>query len=161
MASSTRSTTKNSFLQRFFDPALDPPAVESREQLEARQIERIGRSMSVSILAGAIPRRLGPEATDIELALDARRAKRMAHALGQSVKGWTKKKVPLPLNDSVRMEGAQIVWEVWASDHLIVITNELRYLATWSILNDQEKWGRSCVVRLENEEGWIKHAMRD
>lgn len=155
------SVTRNSFLQRFFDPALEPPQVESCEQLEAREIERITRSMSVTFLAGAIPRRLGAEATDAELALDARRAKRMGHALGQAVKGWTKKKVPLPLNDSLRVEGAQIVWEMWSEDHLVVIRNELRYLATWSILNDQEKWGRSCVVRLENEEGWIKHAMRD
>lgn len=154
-------TRNNTFLQRFFDPALEPPAVESSESLENHQIDRLARSQSVVILAGAIPRRLGAEATDIELALDRKRAKRMAHALGQSLKGWTKKNVPLPLTDELRMEGAQVVWESWASDHLVAIQAELRTLATWAVLHEQEKWGRSCVVRLENERNWVEHAMRD
>jgi len=154
-------TRSNTFLQRFFDPALDPPRVESSEALENAQIARLARSQSVVILAGAIPRRLGAAATDTELALDRKRSKRIAHALGQSLKGWTKKNVPLPLDEKVRVEGAQVVWESWASDHLVAIQAELRSLATWAVLNEQEKWGRSCVVRLENERNWVEHAMRD
>lgn len=150
-----------SFLAQHYDPELNLDAIGSREELETRQIARINRALSVTLLAGTTPRRLGGDATDEELAVDKKRARRCGHALGQSLKQWTKRKQDLPLDDSVRREGAQIKWTEWAEAHCVDIKNQLRCVATYAIRSDQERWGKSAVVRLENELKWLEFALRD
>ena len=149
------------YLARHYDPELDVSAIGSREEVELRQVERISRALSVVILAGTTPRRLGGDATDDELALDKKRARRAGHALGQSLKQWTKRRQQLPLDDKVRMEGAQISWEVWSSTHVNALEKELRCAATYALRSDEERWGKSAVVRLENELKWLQIALRD
>lgn len=153
--------TRRQFLERFYDPALELPAVSGREELERREVERIGRALAVILIVGSMPRRLGAEATDDELALDRKRARRAGHALGQAMRGWSKKKEALPLDDKIRKAGAQLNWERWETEHVAEIQSELRCLATWAVKNTEQKWGRSVVVRLENEINWISYALRD
>lgn len=148
------------FLSRYFDPALTPPKVSSREELEQREVDRLTRALAVVIMAGSIPRRLGGDASDDELAKDKKRARRAGHALSQALKGWSKK-YDLPLDDKIRMEGAQIKWDDWLTVHVTKIQDELRCLATWAVLNNEERWGRSAVVNLENEINWLTYALRD
>jgi hypothetical protein len=149
------------YLSRYYDPALELPETGAREEWERRQIERLERALSVVIMAGTIPRRLGGDANDDELALDRRRAKRAGHALSQSLKGWTKNKPNLPLNDDVRMAGAQIVWETWRDAHLSDLNLQLRSVTTWAIKHDELDWGKSAVVKLENEINWVGYALRE
>lgn len=150
-----------SFLARFYDPELDVSPIESREELDRRQIERVSRALSVVIIAGMTPRRLGGDATDEELALDKKRARRAGHALGQSLKQWTKRKQNLPNDDGVRMEGAQINWESWAEAHISELQQQLRCVTTYALRSNEERWGKSAVVRLENELKWLQIALRD
>lgn len=150
-----------SFLARYFDGSLDVTGVGSREELERRQVERISRALAVTIIAGTIPRRLGGDATDEELARDRKRARRASHALTQAYKGWSRKKVSPEVNDAIRTEGATIVWETWLESHMTALQAELRYLSTWAIKSNEERWGNSAVVRLENEINWVSYALRD
>lgn len=152
---------RRQFLARYYDAALDPPKVKDSAELERAEIERLSRALSVVVIAGSIPRRLGGDATDEDLALDTKRARRVGHALNGAIKGWTKKSPPLPVSDEIRREGAQIDWDVWRETHLTTINNQLRCLATWAIQNQQESWGKSAVVRLENEINWVTYALRD
>lgn len=148
------------FLQRFFDPELQPK-VESREELEEKEIERISAALSVVIITGSIPRRLGGDASDEELALDKKRAKRVGHALAQALRGWTKKQAQLSGNGDLRRIAAQLEWPEWRQAHEVEIRNRLNLVATWGILRSEERWAKSAVVKLENELNWVGYALRD
>lgn len=152
-----------SYLARHFDPALTDlgEGFGSREELEAHQVERIKRALSVVIICGSIPRRLGADASPEELSLDKKRARRAAHALKQSLHSWKKRPGELPLTDEVRMDGAQLQWKSWIEAHDTNIANQLRIVSTYAITNGEEDWGKSAVVRLENESNWINYAFRD
>jgi hypothetical protein len=52
---------------------------------------RIARALALVRVTGSIPRRLGIDATDEELAIDKKRARRTAWALQQSLGCWGKK----------------------------------------------------------------------
>jgi hypothetical protein len=72
------------------------------------------------------------------------------------------KKIPqLPLDDEIRVEGAQLDWKEFETAHLNVVQERLRSVATWAIRNQEHRWGRSAVVRLENEINWLTYALRD
>lgn len=151
----------HTYLERWYDSGLTPPEVASREELERREVERLSGALAIVLMAGTIPRRLGGDATDEDLALDRKRAKRAGYALSQALKGWTKKKPDLPLDDKVRMAGAQLDWDRWLQEHNAALENELRCLATWAVIHNEQRWGRSAVVKLENELNWITYSMRD
>jgi len=148
------------YLERHFDSGIDTSGVESREYLETEELERISQLLATVIFAGSIPRRLGGDATDEELALDKKRARRVAHALQSSIKGWTKR-YTLPDSQEIRRAGAQLDWERFRIEHATKAQERLRLLATWAIHNEQDRWGRSAVVRLENELKWVDWALRD
>lgn len=149
-----------SYLGQHFDASLDVDGIGSREDLNRRQVERLKRSLAVVLITGSIPRRLGGDAMPEELALDKKRARRVAHALKQALSGWAKR-YDLPLDDSIRQEGAQMNWESWQPAFLADLSTQVRCVATWAMKNDEEDWGKSAVVRLENERNWITYALRD
>lgn len=151
---------RKNYLAQYFDPDLTPPKATQAE-LEADQVKRITRALSVVLYAGGIPRRLGGDASDEELATDRKRARRVAHALKQSIRGWAKKMPDLPTDEELRVEGAQIVWDTWAQAYIADLNLQLRTLVTWSVRQEQERWGRSAIVKLENEINWLTYAMRD
>src|SRR5882724_11769921 len=95
------------YLERYYDAGLDIKGIEAREEIERHQVERLKRSLSTIVMTGSIPRRLGPDVNDQELALDKRRARRAAHALKQALSSWSKRPGELPLDDRIRIEGAQ------------------------------------------------------
>jgi hypothetical protein len=67
----------------------------------------------------------------------------------------------IPNNDEIRRASAQMNWAAFLDDHVTTIQTELRYCATWAIKHDDQRWGRSAVVRLENELNWVTYALRD
>jgi hypothetical protein len=152
---------RREYLARYFDSGLKLPKTLNKEKIEFKQVDRISRALSVVLVAGSTPRRLGADATNQELALDKKRARRMAAALAQSLKGWTMHKPVHDNEEQVRREGARILWDSWLIKHSSDVQDALRLAATWAILNDEERWGRSCVVKLENELNWTDYALRD
>jgi hypothetical protein len=150
------------YLGRYYDSGIALPRYENREAIERAEADRIARALAVVIVAGAMPRRLGGEATDDELKVDKRNARRLGHALQQALRGWTQKQVSdlAALDDTIRREGATIEWDSFLQNHVSVINDRLRVIATWSIRKEERRWGRSAVVRLENELRWTQYAIR-
>jgi len=149
------------YLERYFDTGLELPEAISRDSLVSSEIARITSAMTLVYVVGSIPRRLGGEATDAELALDKKRSKRVGWALEQALVGWTKKRVPYQVTAEIQREGAQLEWTTFVPAHLTQLNSELCLVATWAIQNDEARWGRSAVVNLENEIRWLTYAMRD
>lgn len=150
---------RTEYLNRYFDPELTPPKTTIAD-LTNRQVDRLTKALVVVIHAGSIPRRLGGEATDIDLALDRKRARRVGWSVKQSLNGWSKKAPKLPIDEELRIIGAQLIWSSWYEEYMTTLTNETRLVVTWSILNDEQRWGRSAVVKFENEQNWVSYAMR-
>jgi hypothetical protein len=150
------------YLSQYFDPGLTPPEGITRAELENIQVARISQALVIVAYAGSIPRRLGKGANDRELATDKKRARRVAHALEQALDPWCRKKPKLPTdNDDLRIEGAQLIWRNWYEVYMSALDGQAKLLATWAILNQQERWGRSAVVKFNNEKNWVSYAMRD
>jgi len=154
-------TKPSGFLELWYDAGLALPKGIDREKLISNEIERITHALIIVTVAGTIPRRLGGEATDEELAVDKKRAKRVGHVLRQSLASWTKTDVELELTDRNKKDGAQLEWALFAVEHCTQVKSELRLVATWALQNEEARWGRSAVVYLENELRWIIYALRD
>ena len=151
----------SSFLGRYFDAEAVLPDGLTAESIAEEEIERISRRLAVVIAAGSHPRRLGGDASSDELALDKRRARRVAHALKQALFAWTDGRwAELPDSEETRQEGSQIDWLLWGEAHDAEINERLRVVATWSMSQGQEAWGKHGVVLLENERDWINYALR-
>jgi hypothetical protein len=148
------------FIERYYDPGFEIPKGLSAESIAEREIARITRALTLIIVAGEIPRRLG-DATDAELALDKKRARRVGWALAQAHSCWSNKDPKIQLTPELEREGAQLEYIYFIPEHMTQIMNELRLVATWAKQRDQERWGRSSVVSLENEMRWVMYAMRD
>jgi hypothetical protein len=149
------------FVERYFDAGLEIPRNLSVDFIAERQTIRIVRALTVIIIAGATYRRLGDEASDEELTLDKKRAKRVGWALTQAHGGWSKKDPKIQITPELERDGTQLEYHYFIPEHMTQIMIELRLVATWAIRNKEERWGRSAVVNLENEMRWIQYAMRD
>jgi len=154
-------TSSGGFVERYFDSGLAVSELETKESLVSREVERIQTALTVVGVVGSIPRRLGGEATDKELAIDKRRARRVDHALRQSFSSWSKREPKIQVTAEIQREGIQLEWDEFIMEHMTQVMTELPLLATWAILNEETRWGRSAVVYLENEIRWITYAMRD
>ncbi len=148
------------YLERYYDPAADLPA-RGIAEWEASQVERLSEALAPVIVAGSIVRRLGPDATREEWALDKKRAKRVAHAMRSSLFAWQKKAPKLPAGPEVQQIGAQINWELFVPEHISVARDCLIKMSTFAIQSQEHRWGRTVVTRIENEIKWLEYAMRD
>ena len=148
------------YLEKHYDPNLRLPRNATRESLERRQVDRITRALAVISFASEIPRRLGADADSKELAEDKKRARRTAHALANALAPWVRDKIDLKDSDEIRREGAQLVWASFGEAHLNAVRGELRILSSWAVRSDELRWGRSAVVKLENELRWVEYALR-
>ena len=150
------------YLGRYFDSGIPLPRYDSREAIEEYETKRIARTLAVVVVAGSIPRRLGRDATDEELARDKQHARRIGHALQQSLRGWTNKPIfeVVTLDDKIRSEGATVEWDHLVESHMTIVRSRLRVVATWATRKDEQRWGRSAIVRLENELKWTEYALR-
>jgi hypothetical protein len=150
------------YLETFYDSGIVLPDYIDRRQITYHEVDRIERAFSIVVYAGSIPRRLGQEAEPDELALDKKRAKRVAHALIQSSRGWQTRGEPKMLTDeNIRLLGVHLNWEAFGPAHMTTVKERLRVVATYAIKQDDLRWGRSAVTRLENELKWVSYALRD
>lgn len=154
-------TKPTDYLGRWVDTGLRLSRDLTEKSIREGEIGRIHSAKVIVLVAWSIPRRLGSDASDVELALDKRRARRVAHALDQSLLSWTKKPPKVKPDENDRRAGAQLDWIEFVGHHALGVQDSLRLVATWSMRNDQEVWGRSAVVRLNNELHWVSYALRD
>jgi hypothetical protein len=152
---------ESGYLEQYHDAELELPEIPGRETLEAAEVERISRALAVVLYTSTIPRRLGGDATDQDLIMDKKHARRAAHALRQSLLGWTKKVVMPTIDDEIRREGAQLMWVPFRDAHLAEVQIRLRVVATWAVRSGDARWGKSAVTNLSNELRWVEYALRD
>jgi hypothetical protein len=151
-----------SYGDEWFDPGMEVNIADTPERISAQECDRLLVQARTTMYAAALPRRLGPDATREELALDKRRAKRFMHALVQAYKSWggDLTLINAPTSEE-RQNGAQVVWETLLEDQRAYLNTRLRYVATWMRKTGQLVPGRSLLVKLNNELNWINYAMRD
>lgn len=145
-------------LDAYLDPTIELDPKLSVEQLVAGEVERLQAGTAVVNCAAQIPRRLS-EATREERALDKRRARRCLHVQRQCLVSWGGEE--RAASEQEQIAGAQMVWELWAEDHRVVVTRRLFHIATWAKRTDQLRFGKSAVVRLNQELEWMAYALRD
>lgn len=145
-------------LETYQDPGLDVDSSLSAEQVSAAEQERLACWLATVVACGAVPRRLS-DANREELALDKRRARRVAHVLRQSLIAWGgKEREPTP---EERSAGAQLDWATWAESCGAATSVRIRMIATWAKKTDNLRFGKSGVVRLVQEVEWMSYALRD
>lgn len=149
------------FLSRWYDAGLEIPEGITVEQLAQEERERISIAIATVLYASTIPRRLGGDSADNELASDKKRCRRVGHALRQAYRGWDKKQPSVSTSDEIRQAGAQLVWEEFKQGHLSVLVMRETRAATFAVRTMNERWGRSALTNLENERNWLTYALRD
>ena len=152
-----------SYLAQWVDPALEVSPEESAKRIQLEEINRLLKLHAIAIAAGAIPRRLGVDATTEELAADKKRCRRIAHVALQLASAWSGKDPDkLKAKYDVVKEAAVVNWALWWEGHKTLLINRQRYIATWSSRQDgQERWCKSALVKLNNETQWLEYALRD
>jgi hypothetical protein len=153
-----------SLLASYHDPTLPVSAEDTRVTLTAAETARLLRQSSVMYAITTMPRRLGSDASDDDLATDKKRARRTQHALFQCLQDWVGKRVPkLLTTPEIRQEATQVNWTAWIEEHERYVRQRTVYIASWAIKIDNDKdkrWAKSAVVRLQNESRWVAYALR-
>jgi hypothetical protein len=149
-----------SFIITYIDLELKVRPDDSAVTLAAAEIERINKLFNIAKAAQTIPRRLGTEASSLELMIDKQRARRVEHTAKQLLRDWKAQ----PAELEVVREAAVVDWMRWWADHRVFLINRQAYIATWCHKygddNGDIRWCKSAIVRLNNEVKWLTYALR-
>lgn len=146
------------------DPALEIPADTTTESIVKEEVERLARLTAIMGTTVTIPRRLGADASPEELAVDKKRGRRVTHALAQCLGAWNGGPFGyLPETEAIRQESAVLLWGHWWEEHQVWLGGRLCFIATWARKSEvsDERWAKSAVVKLQNEQRWIAYALRE
>lgn len=149
-----------SYLAPFYDPGLAIPRGLEISTIVAEECERISTALAVVLYASTLPRRLGGDAEDSELASDKKYARRVAHALRGAYRGWDKKSPTLPSGDEIRQEGAQLLWSNWHPAHIRSVESRAVLAVTFALRSNEDRWGKTALTNYLNEISWINYSMR-
>ena len=147
-----------SFLDAYQDPALETDLTIGPDDITASEVARLQRMLATVVVTGSIPRRLS-DATREELALDKKRARRVAHVLRQCLVAWGgEERAP---DAGERIAGAQLDWQQWSEVQGANVSARIRHVATWAKRTGHLRFGKTAVVRLTQEVDWMSYALRD
>lgn len=157
---SVAPTISTGWVGRWVDPERPLDEDLSREAIEQAEVARLLNDLAIVLYASQMPRRLGGDASSMELAEDKRRCRRVGWALRQALRQWTER-IELPeVTEHIRVSGAGLDWLVFEEKHMAVLTERTKRAATWAMRQGQRKWGASIVTKLENERRWVTHSLR-
>lgn len=109
----------------------------------------------------AMRRRLGGDASSDELAIDKKRAKRLAHCFRTSLKAWGAQEAASGvLEKEIRQRAATVHWEDLVAARRQHLLSRFPLYATMAIDAGQEAWGYHMITLLKNELRWLDYAMR-
>jgi hypothetical protein len=152
------------FLEQWFDAALAVDTALTGESFTQEEIERIQTAACRILVAIEIPRRLGGDATNDELALDKRRCRRALHVLRSGLLSWSEKdddKVKWrPLTDEDKAEGASLLWDKWWEEQQGYLLERRAYIATWGLKKPDTAYAKPAVTRITTELNHMSYAMR-
>lgn len=148
------------FLDQHYDPALDVRLDVTPEEVEQGELRRLNFVVAALRHARMLKRRLGGDASREEMARDKKFIRRLEHAMSQSMTAWGGNPDEAA-HDEASKVGATREWESWAIDHSLWLDTRVRYMATYAKKKGHPKWGAQAVVRLRNEQEWVRYALRD
>jgi hypothetical protein len=149
------------YLLDYTDSTTILPEGETIRNIEKVERDRLKWALALALHVGDWPRRLGGDATDEELALDKLRARRIAHVLLQALKAWGGTGTRLPKQELTREEVATLDWEAWRNLNKIYLQRRRAYIAAWALKTHKEPWGKSALVKINNEIRQLDYALRD
>ena len=149
-------------LHDFYDPQLEVDITRKPAELEQEEIARIQNSAVLIMFTMSVPRRLGEDASEGDLANDKRRCKRILHVLRAAMKQWAKVEEPKWRKPTAGDEkaGVSLDWDTWYAEQDTYLQNRRIYIATYGLARGEKSWANSAVSRLTNEISWLKYAMR-
>lgn len=172
------SRSRRQFIEQYADEDFELPADWETDALTIVEAKRICKFGLVACYAAEFPRRLGVEASGLDLAADKRLSRRIAYVyLGLWKRYTMSTHAPLPLEecppdlvppgtwrsyhaqaaseDDVRRKGASVVWESWWEDVRPRLLARRMMMATYAIYQNELNWGYRIVTSLTDEVGWI------
>lgn len=147
------------FLAEYYDPEVQIPEDMTKESITTSESERLAQLSIIARAAKEIPRRLGVDAGSDELAVDSKRCRRVAHVAEQLAKAWGGR--PKMERIDASRAAATVRWDDWWEEHQVWLRNRRRVIATWGVSGSgDEKFAKSALVKLNNEERWLEYALR-
>lgn len=139
-------------MQSHYDPALEvyprtPKAVRMGEAFRLAELHAIAAGASL------IPRRLGGDATAKELSIDKKTCRKVAHTASSLASLWGPVKIEdQELLKKMAPQAAQVRWVPWLEEHIVYLSSQRAYIATWAIKFGHRSEGNSFIHRLNLEE---------
>lgn len=172
------SRSRRDHVLRYADPNYEVPENWTTERLTLIEGKRVAKSAYVARIAVDVPRRLGIEASGLELAADKKLSRRIAYVYYSL---WTRfvnaEHAPLPVgvcpddlippkswqalhtlalaDPDYRREGATVLWEDWWAELSPRLHARRMVLASLALARNEPAWGYRMCVNLTDEINWI------
>lgn len=134
---------------------------ESREV--RRQVDRLAVGITKCVGALAVPRRLGEDASQRDLADDKRLARKYANILIANRERWDPE-APLigaDADPAVLAEGSRIDWVEWEEDWLADLEQQAGRLAATGLAKKVDARRVASMVHLLDSEAWAVRRVRE
>lgn len=149
---------RRKYLDNAYDSGIDPdPNWDPAKEID-KNLERLYAEAALGWNAEAIPRRLGKDATPLELKRDKAFSKRYAYGVQDLLKQWgatpsqiTKAIKQKQKDPKLRSKAAQIDWEDHIYQLCAILRHEMRYTATNGRHHNEDKAANAILLRLDNE----------
>lgn len=146
------------YLLTYIDLGIAPANTYDPEQITHKHFQRLTKEAAIGWLIADHKRRLGANATPIELARDVKMGKRYAYGAEDILRAWGHPQTRINIatsehlrNKDVKAKAAQLDWEDHIYQLVAYLRYEMRFNATNATHHNVPKAGRKIVQRLENE----------
>lgn len=138
------------------------PPGGSVDETDAAEFERIAQSLYLSVVAEAIPRRLGSDARSGAMALDKRVARKVANlyrTLWRAVDGeppsWSSKaermEIAREAPAEARRAGATVRWPTWLRERIAYLEERRSAVAALALRDGRVRWGARRLRLIDQE----------
>lgn len=146
------------YLADLIDTGLPEIQQYDPEEERDKHLQRLANQAAVGFLAEEIPRRLGKDATPLQLARDAQFSKRFGYGAEDMLRAWgvhqkvIDEKILEALEDPQnKRKAAQVDWYEEILSVIAYLRAEMRFNATHGARHRKDKQANKIVLRLENE----------
>ena len=138
------------YLDRYAVSGLMTDETLTPERLSIIEAARLSSGVATVAYYLALPDRTAAE---------RRRGRRVEHALAQSLVAWGERPGDYPSNDDVQRAALRLEWARWYEAYDLAVIERITYVASWALATSHERFGKSALVKLTNERGWVARAV--